>query len=130
MTTDLWMLVSTALLGLCMPFIYGTGRSLQSGGFTWSAGNRETELVVPGWTRRAVQAHMNLIESLAPFAILVIVAHISGKANEVTALGSTIFFGGRVAHLIVYVAGIIYLRTLAWFASWAGGILILIQLFK
>ncbi|MCG8672133.1 MAG: MAPEG family protein [Pseudomonadales bacterium] len=130
MTTDLWMLVSTALLSLSMPFIYGTGRSLQPGGFTWSAGNRETELVVPGWTRRAVQAHMNLIESIAPFAILVVVAHISGKANELTALGSTIFFCGRIAHLIVYVAGIVYLRTLAWFASWAGGILILIQLFK
>ena len=76
------------------------------------------------WTRRAVQAHMNLIESLAPFAILVIVVHTSGKANEVTALGSTIFFCVRIAHLIVY------LRTLAWFASWADGILILIQLFK
>lgn len=113
MTTDLWMLVSTALLSLCMPFIYGTGRSLQPGGFSWSAGNREAELVVPGWTRRAVQAHLNLIESLAPFAILVIVAQISGKANEVTALGSIIFFWGRVAHLFVYVAGIVYLRTLS-----------------
>ena len=130
MTTDLWMLVSTAFLGLFMPFIYGTGRSLQPGGFNWSAGNRDAELVVPGWTRRAVQAHSNLIESLAAFAILVIVAHISGKANEMTALGSIIFFWGRVAHIIVYTAGIIYLRTLVWFASWAGGILILMQLFK
>jgi uncharacterized MAPEG superfamily protein len=130
MTTDLWMLVSTALLGLFMPFIYGTGRSLQPGGFNWSAGNRDAELVVPDWTRRAVQAHSNLIESLAAFAILVIVAHISGKANEITALGSTIFFWGRVAHIIVYTAGIIYLRTLVWFTSWAGGILILMQLFK
>lgn len=130
MTTDLWMLVSTAFLGLFMPFIYGTGRSLQPGGFNWSAGNRDAELVVPGWTRRAVQAHLNLIESLPAFAILVIVAHISGKANEVTALGSTIFFWGRVAHIIVYTAGITYLRTLVWLASWAGGIMILIQLFK
>ena len=130
MTTDLWMLVATALLCLGIPFIYGTGRFLQPGGFTWSASNREAELAVPGWTKRAVQAHLNLIESLAPFAIFVIVAHISGKANEVTALGSTIFFWGRVAHLIVYVAGIVYLRTLAWFASWVGGILLIIQLFK
>jgi uncharacterized MAPEG superfamily protein len=124
------MLVSTAFLGLFMPFIYGTGRSLQPGGFKWSAGNRDADLVVPGWTRRAVQAHSNLIESLPAFAILVIVAHISGKANEVTALGATIFFCGRVAHIIVYTAGIIYLRTLVWFASWVGGIMILIQLFK
>ena len=130
MTTDLWMLISTAFIGLFMPFIYGTGRSLQPGGFNWSAGNRDTELAVPAWTRRAVQAHANLIESLTAFAILVIVAHISGKANEMTALGSTIFFCGRVGHVIVYTAGIIYLRTLVWFASWAGGILILMQLFK
>lgn len=130
MTTDLWMLVSTALLGLCMPFIYGTGRFLQPGGFAWSAGNRDEALVVPSWTRRAVQAHSNLIESLPAFAILVIVAHISGKTNELTALGSIIFFVGRVAYIIVYTAGIIYLRTLVWFASWVGGLLILIQLFK
>jgi len=130
MTTDLWMLVSTAFIGLFMPFIYGTGRSLQAGGFKWSAGNRETALIVPAWTRRAVQAHSNLIESLPAFAILVIVAHISGKANELTALGASIFFFGRIAYLIVYIAGIIYLRTLLWFASWAGGIMIFMQLFK
>lgn len=130
MTTDLWMLVATALLCLGIPFLYGTGRFMQPGGFGWSAGNRETELLVPGWTKRAVQAHNNLIESLAPFAILVLVTHVSGMHNEATALGATIFFWGRVAHLLVYVAGIAYLRTLVWFGSWVGGIMILTQLFK
>ena len=130
MTTDLWMLVATALLCLGIPFIYGTGRFLQRGGFAWSAGNRETELVVPGWTRRAVQAHQNMIENIGPFAILVLVAHVAGKSNATTALGATIFFWGRVAHLVAYVAGIVYLRTLVWFAAWAGGVMVLCQLFK
>lgn len=130
MTTDLWMLVATGLLCLVMPFIYGTGRFLQPGGMAWSAGNREKDLPVPAWTRRAVQAHQNLIENIGPFAILVLVAHVTGKANAITALGSTIFFLGRVAHVGVYVAGLIYLRTLVWFAAWAGGIMILFQLFK
>ncbi|AQA17460.1 hypothetical protein BST95_03615 [Halioglobus japonicus] len=130
MTTDLWMLIFTAFIGLFMPFIYGAGRSLQPGGFSWSAGNRDTELAVPPWTQRAVQAHSNLMESLTAFAILVIVAHISGKANEMTALGSTIFFWSRVVYVAVYTAGITYLRTLVWFTSWAGGILIFMQLFK
>jgi uncharacterized MAPEG superfamily protein len=124
------MLVATALLCLGVPFLYGAGRFMQPGGFGWSAGNRETELAVPGWTRRAVRAHANLIENLAPFAILVLVAHVSGKANQTTALGATIFFWGRVAHLMAYVAGITYLRTLVWFGSWAGGIMVLTQLFK
>jgi uncharacterized MAPEG superfamily protein len=130
MTTDLWMLVATTLLCLFIPLIYGTGRFMQPRGFQWSAGNRETELNVPKWTKRAVQAHSNFIENLAPFAILILVAHVSGKANAVTALGATIFFWGRVAHLIVYVLGIPYLRTLSWFGAWVGGVIILVQLFK
>jgi len=124
------MLVATALLSLAIPFLYGAGRFLQPGGFAWSAGNRETDLAVPGWTKRAVQAHLNLIENLAPFAVLVVVAHLSGKANAVTALGSIIFFWGRVAHLAAYVAGIVYLRTLTWFGAWVGGVMVLFQLFK
>lgn len=128
MTTDLWMLVATALLCVGSTFIYGAGRFLQPGGIRWAAGHRETGLAVPRWTERAVQAHQNMIENLAPFAVLVLVAHVSGHANSTTALGATIFFWARVLHLAAYVAGVIGLRTLAWFVSWAGGVLILLQL--
>jgi len=129
-TTDLWMLIATTLLCLAIPFIYGAGRFLQPGGIAWAASNREDELPVPGWTKRAVQAHANMLESIAPFAVIVLVAHVSGKANATTALGATIFFGGRLAHLISYVLGIRYLRTLCWFGAWGGGIMVLAQLFK
>lgn len=130
MTTDLWMLVATALLCLGVILIYATGRLLQPGGVAWAAGNRETELPVPAWSKRAVQAHGNLIENLAPFATFVLVAHVAGKANATTALGATIFFWARVAHLAAYVAGVVYLRTLAWFVGWIGGAMIVVQLFK
>ena len=130
MTKDILMLVATALLCLGIPFIYGTGRFMQPGGFAWAAGNRETPLSVPAWTQRAVRAHANLVENLAPFAILVLAAHISGKANDVTELGATIFFWGRVSHLGLYIAGVKYFRTLAWFGAWGGGVLILVQLFS
>lgn len=130
MTTDLWMLVATALLCLGTTFIYGAGRFLQPGGVAWAASNRESELKVPGWVSRAVQAHANFVENLAPFAVLVLVAHVSGKANATTAVGATVFFWCRLGHLFSYVLGIRYLRTLFWFASWAGGALILVQLLK
>ena len=130
MTTDIFMLVATALLCLGIPFVYGAGRFLQPGGFSWCASNRETSLETPAWTRRAVQAHANLVENLQPFAILVLAAQVSGKANALTALGATIFFWGRIAHLIVYVAGVTYLRTLIWFGAWIGGAMIAVQLFK
>jgi uncharacterized MAPEG superfamily protein len=130
MTTDLWMLVATTLLCLGVTFIYGAGRFMQPGGIAWAASNRETELPVPGWVTRAVRVHANFVENIGPFAVLVLVAHVAGKANESSAIGATIFFYCRLAHLVVYVAGIRYLRTALWFASWGGGALILVQLFK
>jgi len=129
MTTDLTMLVATALLCLLMPVVYLVGRSAAPGGLAWGFGNRDAPLDVPAWTARAVRAHANLVENLAPFAILVLVAHVSGRANATTALGATLFFWARVAYAAIYTAGIAYLRTAAFFVGTAGELLILAQLF-
>ena len=63
------------------------------------------------------------------FAILVLVAHLAGKANATTALGAALFFWGRVGHAAAYIAGIIYLRTAVFFIATIGELLILSQLF-
>ncbi len=124
------MLVATAVLCVASTFIYGAGRFMQPGGAVWAAGHREHDFAVPGWVARAVKAHANLVENLAPFAILVLVAHVSGKASASTALGASIFFWCRAAHLAAYVAAWKYLRSVLWFASWGGASLILLALFK
>jgi uncharacterized MAPEG superfamily protein len=130
MTTDLWMLVWTALLALGLPFIYLAGLTQAPGGAAWSLGNRAEPLAgIPEWVARAQRAHLNLLQNLAPFAILVLVAQVSGKANVTTALGATIFFWARVAHAAVYIAGIKYLRTLVFAFATFGAVLILAQLF-
>ena len=92
-------------------------------------GNRERDFTFPAWAGRAERAHRNLVENLAPFAILVLVAQVAGKANATTALGATLFFWGRVAHALVYLAGIPYLRTLVFGISIVGELMILFQLF-
>jgi uncharacterized MAPEG superfamily protein len=130
LTTDLWMLVWTALLALGLPFIYVAGLTQAPGGAAWGLGNRAEPLAgIPEWAARAQRAHLNLLQNLAPFAILVLVAQVSGKANATTALGATIFFWARVAHAAVYIAGIRYLRTLVFAVATLGAVLILAQLF-
>ena len=129
MTTDLWMLVWTAVLALGLPFIYLAGLTLAPGGAAWSLGNRAEPLAgIPEWAARAHRAHLNLLQNLAPFAILVLVAQVSGKANAATAVGATIFFWARVAHAAVYIAGIKYLRTLVFGVATFGAVSILGQL--
>lgn len=130
MTTDLWMLVLTGLLASVMPLVYGAGRVGVPGGVGWAFGNRETPMSFAPWVGRAVRAHANLTENIGPFAILVLVAHVAGKANGATALGATLFFWGRVAHLVTYAAGLIYVRTAAFLVAAAGEIIILVQLLK
>ena len=124
------MLVCSGLLCLVLPTVYLVGRSGRPGGLAWGFGNRDTSLDVPAWVRRAERAHANLVENLPAFAILVLVAHVAGKANATTALGATLFFWGRVAHAAVYVAGIPYARTAAFFVGTAGELLILSQLWR
>lgn len=123
------MLVWTALLCLSLPTVYLVGRSSVPGGLGWGFGNRDVPLDVASWVGRAVRAHLNLVENLPPFAILVLVAHVAGKANATTALGATLFFWGRVAHAAIYVAGVPYLRTAAFFVGTIGELMILFQLF-
>ena len=130
MTTDLWMLVLSGLLCVSIPVIYLAGRTISPGGTAWGFGNRDTPLEVPAWTRRAERAHANLVENLTPFAILVLVAHLTGKANGTTALGSELFLAGRVAHVLVYTAGLIGVRTAVFFVATAGEIMILMQLLR
>src|SRR5262245_42702094 len=131
MTTDLTMLVWSALLCLLMPVVYLAGRSGVPGGLAWGFGNRAAPLAgIPPWTARAERAHANLVENLAPFAILVLVAAVAGKANATTALGATLFFWGRVGHAAAYTAGIVYLRTAVFFVAAAGELLILFQILR
>lgn len=130
MTTDLWMLVATAVLSMLVPMIYLSGRMQAPGGMEWALGNRDRELTgIPPFAARAIRAHTNLTENLAVFAILVLVAHVAGKANGLTALGAVIFFLARVAHIVVYTAGITIVRTAVFFVGVAGELLILSQLF-
>ena len=130
MTTDLTMLVLTAVLCLLLPSVYLIGRMQTAGGMEWALGNRDAPLEIPAWAARAQRAHLNLVENLAPFAILVLVAHVGGKANGVTAWGASIFFLARVAHAAVYTAGLIGVRTAVFFVGVAGELMILLQLLR
>jgi uncharacterized MAPEG superfamily protein len=69
---------------------------------------------VPLWGKRADRAHLNAVECFAPFAALVIVAQIAGKANAMTAFWATSFFWLRLAHAVVYWAAIPYVRTVVF----------------
>jgi uncharacterized MAPEG superfamily protein len=125
MTPDLRYLAYTALLTalLWIPYVVA---QVTTNGFL-AAGNYKdpTPRPLPPWGKRADRALMNAVETFAPFAALVVVIHLSGKANATTALWTMVYFWIRVAHAIVYLAGIPYLRTLVF----VGGVVAFVGLF-
>jgi len=129
MTPDLTYLTYSAILAIVQVFIF-SATALRAVSLNTAVGNREDITGdLPGMAGRAARAHRNMIENLAPFAVLVLVAHVAGKANELTALGAMIFFYARVAFALLYLAGIPWLRSLAFAAGVVGMVIIAIQLF-
>jgi uncharacterized MAPEG superfamily protein len=92
------------------------------------AGNRDGMRALDGFAGRARRAHLNMLESLPLFIALILIAQIAGKADATTLLGAQLFFWGRVAHWLIYLAGIPWLRTAAWAVSVIGMILIFTRL--
>jgi uncharacterized MAPEG superfamily protein len=127
MTPELWYLIWSAAFTFVLTIIAVSGAILQVGLLTL-AGNREGVAEMSGWAGRAQRAHLNMLENLILFAILVLVAKAAGVSNANTLLGAQLFFWGRVAHAIFYIAGIPWARTGAWTVSIIGLIMIFWQL--
>jgi len=127
MSPDLHSLLFYLLLSVILCFVQmlvaATGANTQVG-LPALAGNREGLAEMVGWAGRARRAHLNMIENLVLFAALVLITAISGKANATTAMGAMIFFWARLAYAVIYLIGIPWLRTLAWFVSVIGMVMI------
>ena len=128
MTPDLTYLLWSALLCLVLAVIPVVG-ALPIVGLPKLAGNRDDMPVMESWTGRAVRAHRNMLENLILFAILVLIAHVTKRADATTALGAAIFFWARVAHAVLYIAGLPWVRTAAWGVSVVGLLMIAMRLF-
>ena len=129
MKPELMLLVWMVVLMFAQMLVAATGAFLQVG-LTKLASNRDNMPAIAGWGGRAQRAHLNMLENIVLFAPLVLVAVFVGKTNDMTLLGAQIFVWARLAYAVTYIAGIIWLRTLIWFTSVIGLILIFLQLVK
>ena len=114
MTADLRYLAFTALLTASLWIPYVVAQVVTNGFLARQNYVDPTPRPVPLWGKRADRAYLNAVETFAPFAAVVIIAHLAGKANAMTAFWAAWFFWMRVAHAAVYFAAIPYIRTLVF----------------
>jgi uncharacterized MAPEG superfamily protein len=96
-------------------------------GMRVGAGNRDELPEATPLGGRAQRAAANTIEAAVLFVPLALVSQLAGKDADVL-LGAQLFFWARVAFLPVYLAGIIYLRSLIWATGIVGLSLMVVAL--
>jgi len=84
------------------------------------AGPRDDLPEPTGMFARAKRCVDNHREGIILFAPFVLIAAMTQNFNEMTALGAQIFFFSRVAHGLLYMAGVPWLRTIAWVVGIVG----------
>ena len=128
LTTELRLLTYTALICLLLwiPYILC---EIKQRGLSRAVGYPSGVVDdLPPWAQRAYRAHMNLVENIGPFAILILVAHVLSISNAMTVLGAQLFFWARIAQTVIMYAGIPWLRTLTFAAGLVGNVLIFLQI--
>src|ERR1017187_4671879 len=114
MSTDLKYLAFTAMLTAALWIPYVVCQVMTNGFLKPPNYIDPTPRPVPLWGKRADRTYLNAVEVFAPFAALVIIAHLTGKADTMTAFWTMFFFWMRLAHAIIYLTAIPYLRTLVF----------------
>ena len=98
-------------------------------GSAWNAGPRDGEMPklspLPG---RAERALSNFNETYPAFIAAVLVVVFSGRTGGWSEFGVWLWLVARLGYIPLYLAGIPYIRSLAWVASAVGILLVLAEL--
>src|SRR5260370_1781556 len=112
MSTDLKYLALTAILTASLVIPYVVSQVMTNGPLAPPNYIDPTPRPLPLWGKRADRTYINAVETFAPFTALVIVVHLAGKANAMTAFWAMWFFWLRLVPSVVYLLGSPFFWTL------------------
>jgi uncharacterized MAPEG superfamily protein len=116
MTIDLACLLGLALWTLVVNHAPVIGR-LKTLGVAWGVGNREETPIGAPWIGRADRAQRNHHDNLPMLATVILLAHVTGKHDGMTAVASAVMLAARMGHSVVYILGITALRPWCYLLS-------------
>ena len=120
-------LLQLAVIAIVVAFIPVIGK-IQTWGIVRFVGHPTPEdAPLPAWVLRAERAHLNLMENLIPFAIIV-AGTVFGVSDATTQLGAEVFVVARLVQGTVHILGIPWIRTLAFFVGIGAEVAILVQI--
>lgn len=113
MSTEISMLLVSAGLYFIMILI-PANEAVMRNGLALMTGPRDSLPEPSVFNARATRLRDNMAENMILFTVLVLAVEVTGRNNELTALASMIFVGARLAHAVVYLAGLPIVRPFLW----------------
>lgn len=120
MTSELWVLVWAAVLGLVMVLLPPAAAYTRKGYMRWNAGPRDTPFDIGPTSERLKRAFSNFMETFAFFAVVVVALAFTRKSDDISIWGAGIYLAARVIYIPCYVFAIIGIRSLVWLISLFG----------
>lgn len=114
MSDELFWLTLTVILTGLMFAPYAIDRVVVRGLLGAMANPSPADKPQSKWAQRLQKAHYNAIENLVIFATLVLTLAVMHHSTESTVIACAVYFWTRLAHAIIYTAGIPVLRTLSF----------------
>lgn len=120
------MTAMTALLGfaawtLLLMLVYVNWRGVEVlRGVPANSWTRGTDPVRPGWAVRAEHAHLNCLENLPIFAVIVLAAYVLDRVAAVEPFAAWVLYarlGQSLTHLVGISHGLVLLRALFFIAQ-------------
>ena len=101
---------------------------LRETGLAYNAGPRDEAKPMGVLAGRAQRMFDNFKESYPVYIALTLALAVSGRAGGMADTGAWLWFGGRIAYIPMYLAGVPYLRTLCFAVSAVGLVMMLVKL--
>jgi uncharacterized MAPEG superfamily protein len=115
--SEAFWLAATTLMTAAFWMPYVINRLIEHGIFKalWDPyGDTSTKF---GWADRMMRAHKNAVENLCVFAPLVMLVLITHRSSGATQLAAMSYFFIRLAHFVVFAAGVPVARVLLFLAG-------------
>ena len=128
MTVELYWLILTSLMTALFWLPYILNRMMVRGLTGALANPSSDDKPQAAWAQRAMSAHRNAVENLVIFAPLVIATHVLGAGTALTSTMCMAYFCARLAHYVIYTAGIPVLRTLAFAVGFIAQVVLALNL--
>ena len=121
---ELQILFCAMALGL-IQLLLAVLLALPKVGLLYDVGPRDEAKPLGKFGGRADRAFRNFLETFVFFAAAVLLNAVLGRHTATSALGAQLYIWARLVYVPLYIAGIPWLRTVAWAASFAGILMVM-----